>query len=289
METITFRCKIITPMFLAGADGRTPELRAPSIKGALRFWWRAVHGHLSLDKLRKQEMEIFGGTGPGDNGGRRSRLIIRIPLQSDLNTYPELLVPHKPFMKAPAIQPGSKFDVMLSLTRGLHGFGLGHLKSLFELTCILGGFGKRVRRGMGSVQIINSSFAEQPPSTIELPHIHQLISTFSRFYDVSKDEIVFNYSGRTNRYPFIKQIELGKSKSNLLRAISNATHEVKQKDPYAYEPSMGHAYRGRFASPIYASTDDSKRVIITTLNPVPDKNEHKISRLIQEEFKEKLL
>jgi CRISPR-associated protein Cmr1 len=31
METITFTCKIITPMFLAGADGQTPELRAASI------------------------------------------------------------------------------------------------------------------------------------------------------------------------------------------------------------------------------------------------------------------
>jgi len=34
-------------MFLAGADGVTPELRAPSIKGAMRFWWRACNGHLS--------------------------------------------------------------------------------------------------------------------------------------------------------------------------------------------------------------------------------------------------
>lgn len=49
METLTFTCKIITPMFLAGADGQTPELRAASIKGALRFWWRACHGHLKLD------------------------------------------------------------------------------------------------------------------------------------------------------------------------------------------------------------------------------------------------
>ncbi len=49
-------------MFLAGADGTTPELRAPSIKGALRFWWRAMNGHLSLEELRKQESDLFGNT-----------------------------------------------------------------------------------------------------------------------------------------------------------------------------------------------------------------------------------
>ncbi|OPX29474.1 MAG: type III-B CRISPR module RAMP protein Cmr1 [Candidatus Omnitrophica bacterium 4484_171] len=48
MKTITFECETITPMFLAGADGRTPELRPPSIKGAMRFWWRAMNGHLPL-------------------------------------------------------------------------------------------------------------------------------------------------------------------------------------------------------------------------------------------------
>ncbi|MCC5943667.1 MAG: type III-B CRISPR module RAMP protein Cmr1 [Bernardetiaceae bacterium] len=52
-------------MFLAGADGSTPELRPPSIKGALRFWWRAMNGHLSLEELKKQEAMIFGGAGDG--------------------------------------------------------------------------------------------------------------------------------------------------------------------------------------------------------------------------------
>ena len=62
MQTITFECEVITPMFMAGADGTTPELRAPSIKGALRFWWRAMNGHLTLEAMRKAEGEIFGDT-----------------------------------------------------------------------------------------------------------------------------------------------------------------------------------------------------------------------------------
>lgn len=83
MKTITFECETITPMFLSGADGKTPELRPPSIKGALRFWWRAMNGDKDLKTLKKEEVEIFGG---GGEKAKRSNLIIRvIPLQ--VNTY----------------------------------------------------------------------------------------------------------------------------------------------------------------------------------------------------------
>lgn len=64
MKTITFTCETITPMFLGGANPNEVELRPPSIKGALRFWWRAMHGDWDLDKLKTEEAKLFGGTEP---------------------------------------------------------------------------------------------------------------------------------------------------------------------------------------------------------------------------------
>ncbi|RUM75097.1 MAG: type III-B CRISPR module RAMP protein Cmr1, partial [Sulfurovum sp.] len=61
-QELTFECETITPMFMYGADGKTPELRPASIKGVMRFWWRAIHGNLSLEDLKEQEGEIFGDT-----------------------------------------------------------------------------------------------------------------------------------------------------------------------------------------------------------------------------------
>ena len=46
---MVFECETITPMFMYEADGITPELRPASIKGVMRFWWRAINGNLSLD------------------------------------------------------------------------------------------------------------------------------------------------------------------------------------------------------------------------------------------------
>lgn len=68
MERITFECETITPMFLSGADGKTPELRPPSIKAAMRFWWRAINADKTISDFRKEEAEIFGGS--GETGGR---------------------------------------------------------------------------------------------------------------------------------------------------------------------------------------------------------------------------
>ncbi|MEJ5305700.1 MAG: type III-B CRISPR module RAMP protein Cmr1 [Ignavibacteria bacterium] len=80
MYKITFECETITPMFLAGVDGKTPELRPPSIKGAMRFWWRATNAHLQLHELKNREAAIFGGS--GENEGRS-----KFNLKVSVNNY----------------------------------------------------------------------------------------------------------------------------------------------------------------------------------------------------------
>lgn len=299
METIIFTCEVITPMFLAGADGVTPELRAPSIKGAMRFWWRAMHGHLPLKELKRMEGEIFGGT--GDNSSR-SKVLIRVSQENQLHAERSELVPHKSIQQQ-AFSIGQEFKVHLSLVGNESDekeqvkFELGDLKALFGITCILGGLGKRARRGMGSINILNAEskktkFQNVFPAEINLKYILDLISKFSPFYVLANDSINFTYSGRSERYGFIKQIQLGEGKetTRLLRTISNATHEVKQRSGYAYDPSMGYAFDGRYASPIYVSIiKGSARPIITTLNTAPEKNENQDSQLIQEDFKNRIL
>lgn len=61
MYITEYTCKVITPMFLHGADNKIPEFRAPSIKGAMRFWWRAVNASVDNDKLIEREKILFGG------------------------------------------------------------------------------------------------------------------------------------------------------------------------------------------------------------------------------------
>ncbi len=62
--------EIITPCFCAGADQAVAEIRAPSIRGELRWWFRALGGG------KKEEQEIFGGIAGED--GKSSALVVRV-------------------------------------------------------------------------------------------------------------------------------------------------------------------------------------------------------------------
>ncbi len=64
MDTLTAKFIISTPMFMCGANQSQAEIRAASIKGMVRFWWRALHfaEFTTLPALKEREEELFGST-----------------------------------------------------------------------------------------------------------------------------------------------------------------------------------------------------------------------------------
>lgn len=68
MLNLSIPMKCLTPCFCAGADQSTAEIRPSSIRGALRWWFRAIGGSLH------QESMIFGGIDPV----RASAVLIRV-------------------------------------------------------------------------------------------------------------------------------------------------------------------------------------------------------------------
>lgn len=282
MHSVTFQCEIITPMFMAGADGITPELWLPSVKGAMRFWWRAMNGHLRLAQLKSLEGEIFGDT------AHRSKFAMHLD-EINIKTARKRPTLHKPF-EAECILEGSTFKVRLSVPVETQVWDMKKCIALFELTCLLGDFGKRARRGMGSIDIISCSddnWRKQPPT---LQYIASLLRTFSDYYTIDGDKIKNVYSGSMEYYPWIRQIQIGEANNGILEKISKTTHDFHRGDKNVYEASLGHATHGRFASPVYVSVvKGSLKPIITTLNTIPDRNSRDISLRLQEDFKNEIL
>ena len=86
-KTITRTYKLITPMFGGGFEAAKYDpitsIRASSIKGQLRFWWRAarVGQFYSLEELKKAE-DLLWGAAAGDNtevGEARIKIHVEIP------------------------------------------------------------------------------------------------------------------------------------------------------------------------------------------------------------------
>lgn len=315
-------------MFSAGADGKAPELRASSLKGAMRFWWRAFNPHISIDStvavngtkspgLRELESLIFGGAGFESSEGQRSSFSLQIIANNILkDKIPEApdykLVPHKDDkFKARSFHPASSFEVILRIPKDykviaeLGGtktelFNREKLIALFQLTSMLGGMGKRVRRGMGSWRIESATSNQSPIPVASNPTIQEvfnLVKTLSPHYLLKEETILMNFGGRMDKYPWVRKIEIGKVYSaiegdrGLLHTISESTH-IQKKPEYtdAYNASLGHASSTRFASPIYVSVLSDKRPIITTLNTVPpDRDTRHIDPRLQENFKRSIL
>jgi CRISPR-associated protein Cmr1 len=77
---LTLEYRLNTPLFLGGAEPNEPEIRAPSLRGALHKWYRAAdpefHGH---------EFGLFGNA--GRDGSSQGRVTVRLdPLRGARET-----------------------------------------------------------------------------------------------------------------------------------------------------------------------------------------------------------
>lgn len=155
---ISLRLTFITPLFSKGTYDDRPEIRPPSIRGQLHWWFRALGGSYADEKA------IFGGV-HGDPVA--SRVVVRVAnIRGSTGEIPTL--PHKYGNRAspkPCYLPGTAFDLHLSQRLG----GLdARLEQAFRRTVeawlLAGTLGLRATRAGGS-------FAWQPitPDTPVMP------------------------------------------------------------------------------------------------------------------------
>lgn len=294
-----FECESVTPMFMSGADPRQCELRPPSFKGAIRFWWRAMNGHLPLSELRRKESELFGDS--GEIG--KSNIIVKLKDIENIETVNISLTPHhrlnycnkynkncsyKNNKCAKAnLRQGMfyKFNFIIKVNKSIEE----KIISLVKLIFALGGFGKRSRRGFGSVKI--NKINDKPIGFIyNNDYIIDTLNQINRdSFEVKENKIVRKYQPDSEaRYGYIEHIQIGKqfsSYKDILIKIGECTHQYR-------DSSLGFSSNGRLSSPVYVSViqinEQHYCPIITTLNTVFG-NKCQINTAKQEAFKEAIL
>ncbi|HEX5115087.1 MAG TPA: type III-B CRISPR module RAMP protein Cmr1 [Pseudonocardiaceae bacterium] len=180
----TLTLRVVTPLF-SGDDPGQPDggdpIRVPSIRGALRFWFRAVaagHGVTDLAQLWAQEEQIFGST------RRPSAIALRVsgmPSRSD-DRRPDWTMPPglgaKDFHGAhyllgmglwrdgltrQFVEPGRTFDLSIRFSRQPDAEQV-NARFMLALWAWLtyGGLGARVRRGFGQLRCVGHSGVPLP-------------------------------------------------------------------------------------------------------------------------------
>ncbi len=186
METLDATFRIVTPMFLGDANqGVADGVRPPSVKGALRFWWRALNwGRLrsqaSCDEaglifLHMEECRLFGSA--ANDKDRRGQGCFLLSVKHDQLDSTKSQVIHEHFRQAAAarylgyglmvaygrddgpapsgkilrdcLTEGQEFTVKLVFRDRIES----SVKEALIAWGLLGGLGSRSRHGMGCIAL----------------------------------------------------------------------------------------------------------------------------------------
>jgi len=190
MEKLEATFRIVTPMFIGGAD-QTPSdgIRPPSVKGALRFWWRALNwGRFRKEKsdeealkaLHKEEGRLFGSAAKTEKGrqGGQGVFLLEVISQPGLgdfvNDWPKShtketksksgylglgLFEMNEHAQRKAIKEDNEFSIRLLFKANANKKELDRdikqVRLVLVALGLFGGLGSRSRRGFGSVALVN--------------------------------------------------------------------------------------------------------------------------------------
>jgi CRISPR type III-B/RAMP module RAMP protein Cmr1 len=171
MITRKYSCELLTPIIMSGADQTKAELRATSIKGMLRWWWRALSKNDDIEELRRKESHIFGGVSEANPIKSKVSLWVRwledpiiIPIGKYVKSAPSLkyltygagVDDSNP--ERPAFKSGQTFEIYLRYPQILAE------EIAPAVSCMLtyGGFGLKSRNGFGQVFCSEISQADLP-------------------------------------------------------------------------------------------------------------------------------
>jgi CRISPR type III-B/RAMP module RAMP protein Cmr1 len=157
--------KVLTPLFNRGAYQDTPEIRVSSIRGMVRWWFRALGG------TRDEEKECFGGMKRfGDRLAhevKASRIVFRVSQIRAQRAEPNpFTLPHKKGGQASpqaAFAPNVTFRLEVFTRYGSLPEPLAlKVENAVEAWLLLGALGLRANRSGGNVWPANGAVPSTP-------------------------------------------------------------------------------------------------------------------------------
>jgi CRISPR-associated protein Cmr1 len=165
LATISVTLEAVTPILGGAAVPRMIDefdcIRAASVRGHLRFWWRALNGHKfeTPHALYEGESALWGCAASDDGG--RSPVDVRVEIKQcgRLETTPPKPANRDFYALWPAREPpaprlsGTKLVLTLTAPSG----DLKEYGNAVRAWLLFGGYGSRTRRGLGSFRIVEAA------------------------------------------------------------------------------------------------------------------------------------
>ncbi|GIW27670.1 MAG: type III-B CRISPR module RAMP protein Cmr1 [Meiothermus sp.] len=303
LETWTLRLRTITPMFGGSATPRQvdPEhpVRAASVRGHLRFWWRATAGaqYATAKELFEAEERIWG------SAKKQGQVALTVSEQGYENTLQpsslgERVKPYERFFVYPFLRNkndseasglvGVSFSLELRLSNSLTLEEEAEVKTAVRAWLAFGGVGARTRRGLGALQVVSSQTGWHPKDLSELKGwfaglqsngyyscLSGARATFSKPYkdgvrawkDLSIFWARFRKGHYTGKYPEYSAMGGAMWEDHAKLKALTPGQKVSLAKPYMGLPIIYQKFTGAFAGEI-TPADGSRMASPVLLKPV---------------------
>ncbi|MGQ0536801.1 MAG: type III-B CRISPR module RAMP protein Cmr1, partial [Methanobacteriota archaeon] len=181
LSEVSVQVEVVTPILGGGSQTRSIDdvdvIRPATVRGHLRFWWRALHGHQfhRPADLYAAESALWGRAAT-DEGGR-SAVEIRIDVNqaggiddSDIHLQQTpgayALWPARAETRqitkrpAPRRKPGTSFTLTLAAPEDSEAA----VRNAVRAWLLFGGYGSRTRRGLGGFTVLEDMGSWLPAS-----------------------------------------------------------------------------------------------------------------------------
>lgn len=253
MIELDARFRVVTPLFMSGSDKFEAELRVPSMKGVLRFWWRVLAmGRLgSVSKVQENESRIFGSA---ENDVGQARVHLRLKLPENVEQYKD---PILKYADGKLVGPGARylgygvieavpsrkrntkegqilrsclkypFEGLLNLLirNGTSNDDVKSVASAVIAMGLFGGLGSRSRKGYGSFNLVELKLGDEVlfrmPGDVE--DLRLKIGSFLKNYNITAYPGLPPYTA----YSDLTRIDIVEKGSDPLRLL-NSVGEAMQ-------------------------------------------------------------
>lgn len=222
-EHKTYQITLLSPMAVHGykkpdrkEKHKTAEFRISSLRGVLRYWWRALQGE---NALLSEEEQLFGGV---HKKSVASPVLFSVSKRL-ISGKPEKMLPHKKQGPSfPAITAGTQLQIDMFVKRN---HNLDYYAHLFHLVSLLGSIGQRSRRGFGAFQLENIDSIDDFKEEIINDLKYLKVSGVSE----GTGGCLIRRNVSVNDHPQLSAVYIGKafaSPNEITKSYGDASHEA---------------------------------------------------------------
>lgn len=240
MQEKILELKVITPLYNRGMEDDV-GLKIPSLRGILRFWWRAIKSENNISLLKVEEQKIFGGI---SGAAIASPVKFRLIKESDSKPVP--------FSKSATSNKAKYLSLGLSsmgsperlcIESGTYHIAMQYPQEIYEelRRSILafhyfGNLGAKSRNGFGSLYLNNfTEFCDEQTDTPE-----------KFFKTVISQTILPNYSAFSNKARLYESLNVFDSAGEALQKISEMYFGIRT----TIEASFSYSIRKYLSFPV---------------------------------------